>query len=92
MTDADATAPKLKRVDQVLFDAVARDAQQQPRLRLNHNLHQSTDLVQRFLTVLHPGTYVRPHRHVRDVQGTDSNAFSCFREPSVCCCSTRKAN
>ena len=75
MTDADATAPKLKRIDQVLFDGVARDAQQRPRLRLNHNLHQSSDLVQRFLNVLHPGTYVRPHRHVRDVQGT---GFECF--------------
>ena len=60
MTDADATAPKLKRIDQVLFDAVARDAQQRPRLRLNHNLHQSSDLVQRFLNVLHPGTYCPP--------------------------------
>ena len=75
MTDADATAPKLKRIDQALFDAVARDAQQRQRLRLNHNLHQNSDLVQRFLNVLHPGTYVRPHRHVRDVQGA---GFECF--------------
>ena len=51
--------------------------------QLNHNLHQGSDLVQRFLNVLHPGTYVRPHRHVRDVQGT---GFECrAQEPSVCC-------
>ena len=49
----------------MLFYAVARDAQQQPRLRLNHNLHQSSDLVQRFLNVLHPGTYVRPPARAR---------------------------
>jgi len=42
---------------------------------MNHNLHQESDLVQRFLNVLQPGTYVRPHRHVREQAGT---GFECF--------------
>jgi len=65
----------LKRIDQDLFDAVASVAQQRPRLRMNHNLHQESELVQRFLNVLQPGTYVRPHRHVRAEAGT---GFECF--------------
>ena len=46
-----------------------------PRLRLNHNFHREQDSVQRFLNVLQPGTYVRPHRHRRDGSGT---GFECF--------------
>ena len=65
----------LKRIDQDLFDAVASVAQQRPRLRMNHNLHEESELVQRFLNVLQPGTYVRPHRHVRAKAGT---GFECF--------------
>ena len=65
----------LKRIDQDLFDAVASVAQQRPRLRMNHNLHEESELVQRFLNVLQPGTYVRPHRHVRAEAGT---GFECF--------------
>ena len=72
---ADAEQPRLQRIDQALFDAVAREALQRPRKRLNHNLHQSSDLVQRFLNVLQPGTYVRPHRHVRETRGA---GFECF--------------
>ena len=65
----------VKRIDQQLFDAVAAVAQDRPRRRMNHNLHQETDLVQRFLNVLQPGTYIRPHRHVRHQNGT---GFECF--------------
>ena len=71
----DAENPRLQRIDQTLFDSVARKALQRPRKRLNHNLHQSSDLVQRFLNVLQPGTYVQPHRHVRETQGA---GFECF--------------
>jgi cupin fold WbuC family metalloprotein len=67
--------PLLKRLDQTLFDAVAEQARQLPRLRTNHNLHRESDAVQRFLNVLQPGTYVRPHRHLRDQPGT---GFECF--------------
>ena len=75
MTNNSPTKVQLKRVDQSLFDAVSRVARQHPRLRKNHNLHQESDLVQRFLNVLQPGTYVRPHRHIRDQPGT---GFECF--------------
>ena len=65
----------LKRIDQSLFDHLADAARQRPRQRINHNLHQSNDQVQRFLNVLQPGTYVRPHQHVRHGTG---NGFECF--------------
>ena len=65
----------LKRLDQSLFNQVAEQSRQRYRLRCNHNLHQDTDVVQRFLNVLQPGTYVRPHRHCREQQGS---GFECF--------------
>lgn len=65
----------LQRIDQDLFDAVAAEARQAPRLRRNRNLHAEPDLVQRFLNVLQPGTYVRPHRHCRPDPGA---GFECF--------------
>jgi cupin fold WbuC family metalloprotein len=67
--------PPLQRIDQALFNAVAEQARQAPRRRRNHNLHQESDAVQRFLNVLQPGTYVRPHRHLREQPGT---GFECF--------------
>lgn len=67
--------PLLKRIDQALFDAVALQAREAPRRRRNHNLHQESDAVQRFLNVLQPGTYVRPHRHLREQPGA---GFECF--------------
>ena len=75
VTNNAPTDVHLKRVDQALFNQVAEVARQHPRLRKNHNFHQESDLVQRFLNVLQPGTYVRPHRHVRDQPGT---GFECF--------------
>ena len=65
----------LQRLDQDLFDRVAREALEAQRLRMNHNLHQPSDMVQRFINVLQPGTYVRPHRHLRDQEGA---GFECF--------------
>jgi cupin fold WbuC family metalloprotein len=65
----------LQRLDQDLFDAVAAEARQAPRLRRNHNLHAEPDLVQRFLNALQPGTYVRPHRHCRP---DPAAGFECF--------------
>jgi cupin fold WbuC family metalloprotein len=73
--DPPQASPLLKRIDQSLFDAVAAEARQATRLRRNHNLHIESDAVQRFLNVLQPGTYVRPHRHLRDQPGA---GFECF--------------
>lgn len=67
--------PRLRRLDTLLFERVAERSRQAPRLRLNHNLHAEADAVQRFLNVLQPGTYVRPHRHQRAEAGT---GFECF--------------
>ena len=65
----------IKKIDRDLFAQVAAEARQHPRLRLNHNFHREQDSVQRFLNVLQPGTYVRPHRHRRNGSGT---GFECF--------------
>lgn len=74
---ASATPPSwsLQRIDQDLFDRVGSEARSLPRLRRNHNLHQPSDPVQRFLNVMQPGTYVRPHRHQRQRPGA---GFECF--------------
>ncbi|MHA3959499.1 WbuC family cupin fold metalloprotein [Synechococcus sp. LTW-G] len=69
------TSPGLQLIDQDLFDAVALRARASERLRMNFNLHQECDLVQRFLNVMQPGTYVRPHRHCRPGTG---EGFECF--------------
>lgn len=69
------TIPQLKCLDQALFDAVAAEARNSVRLRRNHNLHAEPELVQRFLNVMQPGTYVRPHRHLRSSPG---EGFECF--------------
>lgn len=70
-----SSSPRLKRLDQELFASVAAEARCSDRLRRHHNLHRHEDLVQRFLNVLQPGTYVRPHRHCRAEPGT---GFECF--------------
>ena len=69
------TSSPFRRIDQELFAQVSAEARQHPRLRLNHNFHREQDSVQRFLNVLQPGTYVRPHRHRRNGSGT---GFECF--------------
>lgn len=55
----------IKCLTQPLMDAIAEQARTSPRHRKNYNFHEHSDIVQRFLNVLQPGTYVRPHRHVR---------------------------
>jgi cupin fold WbuC family metalloprotein len=42
---------------------LAQQAAESPRLRQNYNFHELSETVQRFLNVMQPGTYVRPHRH-----------------------------
>ncbi|MEB3338847.1 MAG: WbuC family cupin fold metalloprotein [Leptolyngbyaceae bacterium] len=56
----------IKRLTQELVDVVAQQAQTSPRLRKNYDFHQPSEKVQRFINVLQPGTYIRPHRHLRD--------------------------
>lgn len=67
--------PPIKRLNQELLDVVSEKAQSRPRLRQNHDFHEPPEKVQRFLNALQPGTYVRPHRHLRDA---DENGFEFF--------------
>ena len=56
----------LKLLDQALINQVVERSRISPRLRCSHNFHDSHDEpVQRCLLALQPGTYVRPHRHLR---------------------------
>lgn len=61
----------IKRLTQELIHSIAQEARSNPRQRQNYNFHAHSERVQRFLNVLQPGTYVRPHRHQRvpDVNG-----------------------
>lgn len=68
-------SPAIKRITQELFDTLAQQARSRSRLRQNYNLHDLTEKVQRFINVLQPGTYVRPHRHLR---GLGVNGFEFF--------------
>lgn len=60
------TSPSIKRLSQELLDNIAQQARSSPRLRQNYNFHDCSEKVQRFINVLQPGTYIRPHRHCRD--------------------------
>lgn len=54
----------VKHLGKVLLNSLLAQATASPRRRTAFNLHESpTDPVQRFLNVMQPGTYVRPHRH-----------------------------
>lgn len=55
----------IKRLDRELIERIASQARQSPRLRQTYNFHNSVEKVQRFINILQPGTYVRPHRHCR---------------------------
>lgn len=51
-------------INESLLDEVTRQAQESPRLRMNHNFHDSLDAkAQRLLNALEPGTLLPIHRH-----------------------------
>lgn len=51
-------------IDESLLDNISEQAQSNPRLRMNYNLHQNLDdEVQRLLNALEPGTQLPIHRH-----------------------------
>lgn len=59
-----STCPPIKRLNRDLVKNLCERAAESPRLRANFNFHDLlSDPVQRFLNVMQPGTYVRPHRH-----------------------------
>jgi cupin fold WbuC family metalloprotein len=55
----------IKCLTQELLDEVAANSRRTSRLRQNYNFHDLSEKVQRFVNLLQPGTYVRPHRHLR---------------------------
>jgi cupin fold WbuC family metalloprotein len=51
-------------INQQLLNQLSVSASENPRLRMNHNLHESLDSpVQRLLNALEPGTELPIHRH-----------------------------
>lgn len=65
----------IKLLNQSLINTVAKEATNSKRLRKNYNFHDLSDTVQRFMNIMQPGTYVRPHRHTRP---EDKNGFEFF--------------
>lgn len=54
----------MKLITKELLNKVSEEAEASPRLRMNHNFHESPDSpIQRMLNALEPGTYLPPHRH-----------------------------
>lgn len=54
----------MKLITEELLDEVTAQAKENPRLRMNYNLHATMDTpVHRMLNALEPGTYLPPHRH-----------------------------
>jgi cupin fold WbuC family metalloprotein len=52
-------------VDAKLLDHLTALARQNPRRRMNYNLHASyEEPCQRLLNAVEPGSYIRPHRHL----------------------------
>ena len=51
-------------INDELLNKVTRKAEESPRLRMNHNFHESLDAkAQRLINVLLPGTVLPIHRH-----------------------------
>ncbi|MDD2994891.1 MAG: WbuC family cupin fold metalloprotein [Paludibacter sp.] len=54
----------MKIIDSELLDGICKQAKENPRLRMNYNLHTELDEpVQRLLNALEPGTEIPVHRH-----------------------------
>jgi len=54
----------MKIIDTSLLDSVTEQAIKSPRLRMNHNFHESMEAKsQRLLNALEPGTEIPIHRH-----------------------------
>lgn len=52
------------KIDKPLLDSISKEAQQTERKRKNYNFHKSgSDLLQRMINAMEPGTYVQPHKH-----------------------------
>ena len=61
----DPKNPYVKLLTRSLLTTLCNEALASDRKRKNYNFHEHAETVQRFLNVLQPGPYVRPHHHVR---------------------------
>lgn len=54
----------MKQLSYAQLAALSEQAQNSPRWRMNHNLHeQLEDPIQRLAIAMEPDTYIRPHHH-----------------------------
>jgi cupin fold WbuC family metalloprotein len=53
----------MRTITQELLDSLIERARQSERGRVNYNLHEPHEPVQRMVNALIPGTYVTPHKH-----------------------------
>lgn len=54
-----------QKIDQTLLQQTINEARTSPRLRKNANFHPTDDFpAHRLINAMHPGSYVRPHRHL----------------------------
>lgn len=52
-------------INKQLLDSITQKAKESPRLRMNHNIHNSLEsTVQQLLNALEPGTEIPIHRHM----------------------------
>jgi len=59
----------VKIIDKNLLDGLTHEAQANPRLRKNYNLHPADDFCcHRLLNAIEPDSYIRPHRHLDPVK------------------------
>lgn len=59
----------MRLINEELLNEVTRQAQESPRLRMNHNLHDSLDAkAQRLLNALEPETLLPIHRHLHTAE------------------------
>lgn len=67
----------MKKVDKSMLDELSAKAASSARLRMNYNFHDGdSDILQRMLNAMEPGTYIRPHLH-KDPDKRE--AFICLR-------------
>lgn len=54
-----------QKIDQTLLQQTISEARTSPRLRKNANFHPTDEFpAHRLINAMHPGSYVRPHRHL----------------------------
>ncbi len=73
---------QVKILSRSLLATLCEEAQNSDRKRKNYNFHDHSERVQRFLNVLQPGTYVRPHQHVRP-EGVNGFEFFLVLQGSI---------